>query len=130
MMKNDNLEYIKCPHCGWHGAVKDKKTGLITCQYCMYRKKGGNYMPYVIRNCPCFVEGIAIKGNEQKTQTCNNHKVRELTLCQDCTDCKLKQIVELCKENLNSLETYVDVRSLECVTLQNILKLLDVQEVE
>lgn len=39
MMKNDNLEYIKCPHCGWHGAVKDKKTGLITCQYCMYRKK-------------------------------------------------------------------------------------------
>jgi uncharacterized Zn finger protein (UPF0148 family) len=38
-MKNDNLEYIKCPRCGWHGAVKDKKTGLITCQYCMYRTK-------------------------------------------------------------------------------------------
>ena len=38
-MKTDNLEYIKCPHCGWHGAVKDKKTGLITCQYCMYRTK-------------------------------------------------------------------------------------------
>ena len=50
--------------------------------------------------------------------------------CQNCTDCVLKQIVELCKENLNSLETYVDVRSFECVTLQNILKLLDIQEVE
>lgn len=39
MMKNDNLEHIKCPRCGWHSAVKDKKTGLITCQYCMYRTK-------------------------------------------------------------------------------------------
>lgn len=42
MMKNDNLEYIKCPRCGWRGAVKDKKTGLITCQYCMYRTKRRN----------------------------------------------------------------------------------------
>ena len=49
--------------------------------------------------------------------------------CQDCTDCVIKQIVELCKENLNSLETYVDVRSFECVALQDILKLLDIREV-
>lgn len=49
--------------------------------------------------------------------------------CQDCTDCVMKQIVELCRENLNSLETYIDVRSFECVALQNILKLLDIQEV-
>ena len=48
----------------------------------------------------------------------------------DNNNCNLKQIVELCKEDLNSLETYVDVRSLECVTLQNILQLLDIQEVE
>lgn len=41
-MKNDNLEHIKCPRCGWHSAVKDKKTGLITCQYCMYRTKQKN----------------------------------------------------------------------------------------
>lgn len=35
-----NLEYIKCPKCGYHGAVINKKTGLITCQYCMYRCEG------------------------------------------------------------------------------------------
>ena len=57
-----------------------------------------------------------------------NHK--ELYVyCQDCTDCVMKQIVELCKKELNSLEEYVDVRNIECVILQNILKLLDIQEV-
>lgn len=78
-------------------------------------------MPYVIRNCPAYSE-------TRVYWTCyeDNNKL----LCQDCTDCFMKQIVELCKENLNSLETYVDVRSLECVTLQNILKLLDIQEVK
>ena len=54
----------------------------------------------------------------------------DLQRCQDCTDCVMKQIVKLCKENLNSLETYVDVRSIECAVLQNILQLLDIQEVE
>jgi len=78
---------------------------------------------YIIRNCPCFVEGIAIKGNEQKTQTCNNHKVRELTYCQDCTDCKLKQIVELCKGEQQS-------RVATNILSNKILKLLDIQEVE
>lgn len=37
--KDKNLQYIKCPKCGWHGAVINTKTGLITCQYCMYRRK-------------------------------------------------------------------------------------------
>lgn len=92
-------------------------------------------MPYVIRNCPCFVEGIAIKGNEQKTQTCNNHKVRELTLCQDCTDCKLKQIVELCK-NIDCPCEYQGADCWECSRIgaknfaDKILKLLDIEECE
>lgn len=81
---------------------------------------------YIIKNCPCFVEGIAIKGNEQKTQTCNNHKIRELTLCQDCTDCVLKQIVEYCK-NIEK-DHYWGMREMRFS--QEILKLLDIQEVE
>lgn len=92
---------------------------------------------HIIKNCPCFVEGIAIKGNEQKTQTCNNHKVRELTLCQDCTDCVLKQIVELCNKIifLNGGTDFTDVDMYKHAIGENfvakkILQLLDIQEVE
>ena len=78
---------------------------------------------YVIRNCP------ACRQYQVGVYTCDELYDCDLQRCQDCTDCILKQIVESCKENLNSLETYVDVRSFECVALQNILKLLDIQEV-
>ena len=80
---------------------------------------------YIIRNCPCFVEGIAIKGNEQKTQTCNNHKIRELTYCQDCTDCVMKQIVELCKKEIKQ-----HVLTERKLFANGILELLDIEEVE
>lgn len=72
---------------------------------------------YVILNCPTLM------GN----RLCYGKVIKQ---CADCTDCVMKQIVELCKENLNSLETYVDVRSLECTVLQNILQLLDIQEIK
>ena len=72
---------------------------------------------YIIKNC-------------EQIHSADNFCWSKNLFCQDCTDCVLKQIVELCKENLNSLETYVDVRSFECVALQDILKLLDIQEVE
>lgn len=71
---------------------------------------------YIIKNC-------------EQIHSSDNFCWSKNILCQDCTDCVMKQIVELCRENLNSLETYVDVRSFECVALQNILKLLDIQEV-
>ena len=82
---------------------------------------------YIIRNCPAFVlMRTATSGTY--FNMCGNAKGH--IKCADCTDCVMKQIVELCKENLNSLETYVDVRSFECVVLQNILQLLDIQEVK
>lgn len=81
---------------------------------------------YIIRNCPCFNEGHPVLADYGECLSLTS----EIQVCQDCTDCILKQIVELCKKELNSLETYVDVRSLECVILQDILKLLDIQEVE
>lgn len=73
---------------------------------------------YIIKNCPALSFSLGFYCDEYQKK------------CQDCTDCVMKQIVELCKENLNSLETYIDIRSLECTVLQNILKLLDIQEVE
>jgi hypothetical protein len=79
---------------------------------------------YIITNCPSCrdfdVFGLPNKG------CCYNFN----DYCSRHNECVLKQIVELCKGELNSLETYIDVRSLECVILQNILKLLDIQEVE
>lgn len=81
---------------------------------------------YIIRNCPCFNEGNPMLDYYGECLSLTD----DTQVCQDCADCVMKQIVELCKENLNSLETYVDVRSLECVTLQSILQLLDIQEVE
>lgn len=36
-LNDKKLEWINCPKCGWHSAVLNKQTGLITCQYCMYR---------------------------------------------------------------------------------------------
>lgn len=38
---NKNLKHIDCPKCNWYGAVLNIKTGVITCQYCMYSNKKG-----------------------------------------------------------------------------------------
>ena len=50
--------------------------------------------------------------------------------CADCTDCVIKQVIERCKENLGSLETYIDIRSYECTMLQDILDLFDIEEIK
>lgn len=63
-------------------------------------------MSYVIRNCPAYGECYFVDE------------------CQDCTDCIMKQIVELCKEELKG--QYSDTWSL----VQKISKLLDIGEVE
>ena len=96
-------------------------------------------MKYVVKNCPCFVEGIAIKGMEQKTQTCNNHKIRELTYCKDCTDCVIKQIITICKgdkmskEDMKRSKEFTDIirgskYGRDALAIQ-ILQLFDIEEV-
>lgn len=69
---------------------------------------------YVIRNCPaCYLCSNKYVCDE------NNDKY-----CKDITDCVMKQIVELCKEELKG--QYSDTWSL----VQKISKLLNIQEVE
>ena len=58
---------------------------------------GGKGMRYIVKNCPCFVLGIAMKGNDKKVQTCNNYRISELTHCSDIADCVIKQVIEKCK---------------------------------
>lgn len=70
---------------------------------------------YIIKNCPMYFHN-----------NCCGHTGN--CKCQDCTDCVMKQIVELCKN--------LDYRSKDLYDLGktnmalNILSLLDIQEVE
>ena len=82
---------------------------------------------YVIKNCELTCNG-----------ECPNSKTG---YCKDCTDCKLKQIVELCKERSNKCErcmSFEDYQPTDCLSCGNddvilandILQLLDIEEVE
>ena len=78
---------------------------------------------YIIRNCECKVKG--------KTTLC----VRDIPYkkCENITDCKLKQIVELCKEVNTKFYDSVHQRYLspsKAKFARQILELLDIEEVE
>ena len=92
---------------------------------------------YIIKNCPAFLDDVQLL--EFSEGTCNslqNHR----TYCQDCTDCVLKQIVELCKDYYKNCEiegNCIDDRT--CTSCffgggnelaQDILSNLDIEEVE
>lgn len=81
----------------------------------------------IIRNCPAYSETQGVYW------TCyeDNNKL----LCQDCTDCVMKQIVELC----NGIKCPCEYKGADCWECtesgarrfaDKILKLLDIQEVE
>lgn len=83
---------------------------------------------YVILNCPTLM------GN----RLCYSKTIKQ---CTDCTDCVLKQIVELCKKNIDfckkcSVEADYQYDCIDCTQGgraelgYGILNLLDIQEVE
>ena len=69
---------------------------------------------YIIKNCPAL----------QQTYYCNTHHSK----CQDCTDCVLKQIVELCGK-YHIIDTGFQKVSINYLS-SDILKLLQIEEVE
>lgn len=97
---------------------------------------------YRIKNCPAYIhrplnnhDRVCLLGDKVKP----NHK--ELYVyCQDCTDCVLKQIVELCKDYYKNCEiegNCIDDRT--CTSCffgggnelaQDILSNLDIEECE
>jgi hypothetical protein len=90
---------------------------------------------YRIINCPAYIhrplsthDRVCLLGDKVKP----NHK--ELYVyCQDCTDCVLKQIVELAKgykEELIDRKTKKVVATRYFKLTKEILELLDIQEVE
>lgn len=99
-------------------------------------------MRYIVKNCPCFVLGIAMKGNDKKVQTCNNYRIRELTHCSDIADCVIKQVIEVCKERSGKCErckASEDYQPTDCldycsiddvIFAKQILQLFDIEEIK
>lgn len=83
---------------------------------------------YIIRNCPA-IYGVFLDKCKK------DHYEDEAVLCQDCTDCVMKQIVELCKEekvincNIDGKEQVLKAYYHTHLG-DKILELLDIQEVE
>lgn len=66
---------------------------------------------YIVKNCPCYELG-----------NCNNEHIGD-KYCQDCTDCPIKQVVEICKK-------YSCILSERWILASLILQTMQVQEVE
>lgn len=86
---------------------------------------------YIIKNCPATYQNF-----EDKFVCTTQIKEKGFPFyCQDCTDCKLKQIVELCKniKSINKTNSYVGEYiefTQRSPLADEILELLDIQEVE
>lgn len=75
---------------------------------------------YIIKNCPCY----------SWEEGCKNGKVEEWH-CQDCTDCLLKRIVDLCKEpNEPYYNPECEFGKGRTDLAEEILELLDTEECE
>lgn len=74
---------------------------------------------YIIKNCPCYDYGFC------------KSKTIYVAVCSQCTYCKLKQIVELCKEESSIIQhkQKVKVKGLNKLA-DRIFELLDIQEDE
>ena len=80
---------------------------------------------YMIRNCPAFVlMRTATSGTY--FDMCGNAKGH--IKCADCTDCVMKQIVELCGK-YHIIDAGYQKVAINYLS-SDILKLLDIQEVE
>ena len=91
---------------------------------------------YIIRNCPASNKDFRL--NCRGKAYIDKYKcVYGLLECQDCTDCVLKQIVELAKGHTELCKNCEQqIKECDCSDICNayrldkILKLLDIQEVE
>ena len=83
---------------------------------------------YIIKNCP------AIYGIDDGFLCSYREDEEDEKYCYDCTDCKLKQIVELCKNKDYFVKRFLNAEFSSGVQNSelafDILKLLDIQGVE
>ena len=48
---------------------------------------------YIVKNCPCYSNGYI---------SCTAYWVSSC-FCENCTDCLIKQVIEMCREHVDSL---------------------------
>ena len=81
---------------------------------------------YIIKNCPATYLNF-----ESKYVCTTQSKQKEFPFyCQDCTDCVMKRIVEVCKQTCRKRCTNDCLGTKKHCGYGQILKLLDMQEVE
>lgn len=78
---------------------------------------------YIIKNCPCYNNERFLTGFLNDKDTICTYYSKS---CQDCTNCVLKRIVELCRGNKEYALEYLGHRDM---LAEEILQLLDIQEV-
>ena len=81
---------------------------------------------YIIKNCPCLYE-------YGKGDCCNDLKYDQHTLCKDCTDCLIKQVINKCTVALEVFDKHKDKNLYaqgRCATTENILQLFEIEECE
>ena len=75
---------------------------------------------YIIKNCP------ACRQYQVGIYTCDDLYDCDLQHCQDCTDCVMKQIVELCVNEINYSDRWSESRAFA----KELLDTIAIQEVE
>ena len=95
-----------------------------------------NMKKNIIKNCPCCVSDMFSK---EDTYFCYHPKLSVGGLCQNYSNCSLKQIVDKCKNRLNFLDYGISEQPLTMVMItelfakaevaQDILNLLEIEEV-
>ena len=76
-----------------------------------------NTSKYIVRNCPCYEFGF-----------CTSHHIK-VRGCIDCTDCVIKQVIEVCKKE--AVINYPK-KEKEFITVngyQAILNMFDIEEI-
>lgn len=76
---------------------------------------------FIVKNCTCLYE-------YGKGDCCNDLKYDQHTLCQDCTNCLIKQVIEKCKQECNPLNNEWN-RVKENLS-QELLQLFEIEECE
>ena len=94
---------------------------------------------YIIKNCPAYQKELVtmdFKTGETKV-TDKNVCINPFhpNTCQNCTDCVLKQIVELYKEQTQFCKDCSTLTCEDCIFSTNgfaeeVIELIDIQEVE
>lgn len=84
---------------------------------------------YIVKNCPCLYE-------YGKGDCCNDLKFDQHTLCKDCTDCLIKQVIEKCRKKKEWFSKLPDGVAFDLTTFlggnlqDEILQLFEIEECE